>query len=101
MALGRIRRLHGYAPPERIWGPWLELDRSVTGSRPFEVEFGTMSQAPSSFDAQFDYWDEWSHEKDIIVGPGKHEIRARCVCIPKVRFRSHSLGQIIEVTIRE
>jgi hypothetical protein len=101
MALGRIRRLHGYAPPGRIWGPWLDLDKSATGSRPYEVELGTISQAPSSFDAQFDYWNDRSHQDDMVVGPAKHVIRANCICIPKVRFRSHSSGQIIEVTIRE
>lgn len=36
-------------------------------------------------------------QKDIIVGPGSHTFTAGIwVCVSKIRFRSHSLGQVIK-----
>lgn len=86
-----------HAPPGRIWSDWYDLS-AVTGKRSIELEFGTESQAPSSFDAQIKYWDGNTQKLDNVVCPGKIVIKPRAYCVPKVRCRSHSLGQVVTIT---
>ncbi|MCF6203197.1 MAG: hypothetical protein L3J59_05920 [Methylococcaceae bacterium] len=77
----------------RIW--------QMIGAARFKVEFDTISGAPSTFDAEVKYWSGAREISEIVVGPGSLRFRAgSCVCVQKIRFRSHTLGQTIRITIR-
>ncbi len=94
------RRFDGWAPPGRVWGPWIEIAAQFGGPLSWTVDFDTMSDAPSTFDAEVKYWRGNEHKSDVIVGPGSHAFTAGiCVCVSKVRFRSHTLGQVVKITV--
>jgi len=66
----------------------------------FKVEFDTISGALSSFDAEIKYWRGKDLVSDIAVGPGSHTfVSGSCVCVSRIRFRSHMLGQVIKITV--
>ncbi len=91
---------NGWAPPGRIWGPWVEFGRMI-GTARFKVEFDTISGAPSSFDAEVKYWSGARQISEVVPGPGSLRFRAgSCACVQRIRFRSHTLGQTIRITIR-
>lgn len=96
-----------WAPPVNPildWGAW-QASPFVVGKQPveFSVSADTISDAPSSFEIQFSYFDE--HGKQVLVTPiisndGTYKVTVggdtdafRRV---QVRFRSHSVGQIIK-----
>jgi len=81
-----IRRFDAWAPPFKTWGI-------------LKIDFDTISDAPSIFDAEITYWSGDSFKTDIIAGPGSHTFVASCACIPKIRFRSHTIGQILKITV--
>jgi hypothetical protein len=87
-----------WAPPGRMWGPWVEIGGQSGGVVTYRVNFDTVSGS-STFDAEIQYFQDHAQRSDIVVGPGSHTFTAGiCVCITKIRFRSHSLGQIISVS---
>ncbi len=89
----------GWAPPARVWGPWVEFG-TLVGQQTFKVEFDTISKAQSSFDAEVKYWDGPMQRTEITHGPGSISFTAKCACIQRVRFRSHTLGQVIRILIK-
>ncbi len=90
------RRFEGWAPPGRVWGPWIEIAAQIGGPLSWNVEFETLSKAQSSFDAEIVYWQG----SDIVVGPGRHRFVAGiCACVARIRFRSHTVGQIVSATV--
>lgn len=94
------RRFEGWAPPAKVWGPWIEIAAQFGGPMTYKVDFETISDAPSSFEAEIKYWRGNDLVSDVAVGPGSHTfVSGVCVCISRIRFRSHTLGQIIKVTI--
>lgn len=95
-----MRSFEGWAPPARVWGPWVELAQLTGGPLTYRVDFDTISSAPSSFDAEIQYWKGPSKTTDLVTGPGSHTFTAGiCFCVQRIRFRSHSLGQTIQVTV--
>lgn len=95
-----MRRFDGWVPPARVWGPWVEISNLIGGPLAYKVEFETISSAPSTFDAEVKYWSGSSQVSDIIVGPGSHYFTAGpCVCIQRIRFRSHTIGKTIRITV--
>ena len=95
-----MRRLEGWAPPGRVWGPWIDIASLVGGPLSYKIDFDTISDAPSTFDAEMKYWSGPSLKQEIIAGPGSHSFTAGvCVCVHRIRFRSHTLGQIIRAII--
>ncbi len=94
-----IKRFDAWAPPFKAWGILYEIGTIVGGPAGFKVDFDTISDAPSTFDAEITYWNGNDYKTDIIPGPGSHTFIASCACIPKVRFRSHTMGQILKVTV--
>ena len=95
-----MRVYEGWAPPGNLWGPYVEIGSLVGGPLSFRVEFDTISQAPSSFDAEVKYWRGNEQVTEIIPGPGNHNfIAGICVCIQRIRFRSHTLGQIVRIRV--
>ena len=91
----------GWAPPGRIWGPWVEIGGLFGGPLTYKVDFDTISNAPSTFDAEIQYWSGPLQKSDVVVGPGTHIFTAGvCVCVQKIRFRSHTLGQVIRIKVK-
>ncbi len=96
-----MRIYEGWAPPGRIWGPWIEIGALIGGPLTYKVEFHTLSSAPSTFDAEIQYWNGASQKNDVVIGPGTHKFTAGiCVCVHKIRFRSHALGQVIRIKVK-
>ncbi|PCH60534.1 MAG: hypothetical protein COC05_04195 [Gammaproteobacteria bacterium] len=94
-------RFQGWAPPARVWGPWIEIAALFGGPEKYKVDFDTTSEAPSSFDAQIKYWSDNNLVNDIAVGPGSHTFVAGvCLCVSKIRFRSHTLDQVIKISVK-
>lgn len=94
------RRFEGWAPPGRVWGPWIEIAAQIGGPLAWDVEFESISDAPSTFDAEIVYWQGSEQRSDIVVGPGRHRFVAGiCACVSRIRFRSHTLGQMVKVSI--
>ena len=90
----------GWTPPGRIWGAYTEIGSLVGGPLTYKVEFDTISDAPSTFEAEVKYWRGSEQITEIIPGPGSHNFTAGiCVCIQRIRFRSHTLGQIIRIKV--
>lgn len=95
-----MRLFEGWAPPGRTWGPWLEIANLFGGPVSYKVDFDTISNAPSTFDAEIRYLDGAFQRSDIVAGPGSHSFTAGvCVCVQRIRFRSHSIGQVIKVIV--
>jgi len=95
-----MRCFEGWAPPARMWGQWLELAQLTGGPMTYKVEFDTISSAPSTFDVEILYWDGPSQVSDIVTGPGSHTFKAGiCFCVQRIRFRSHSVGQTVQVKV--
>jgi hypothetical protein len=94
---GLIYEVQGWARPGK-WGDWVEI-AEVSGSRIITLQIETISQAPSSFDAELEYWEGYVQKNDVFSVPGniKHTFRMDCVCKPKIRFKSHSMGQIVRI----
>lgn len=94
------RRFEGWAPPARVWGPWIEIAAQIGGPLSWSVDFETMSKAKSSFDAEIVYWQGNEQKSDIVAGPGSHWFVAGiCACVTRIRFRSHTVGQIVSINI--
>ncbi len=94
------KRFESWAPPARVWGPWIEIATQVGGPIEYKVDFETISNIPSSFDAEIKYWRNDDLISDIVVGPGSHTFSAGiCACVPRIRFRSHTFGQMIKVRV--
>jgi hypothetical protein len=64
----------GWAPPGRIWGPWIDLGEAIfyAGIFSYEVEFESESEAESAFDVEIKYYIGNEEKVDGIVGPGSH-----------------------------
>ncbi|UCO96716.1 hypothetical protein LF844_18835 [Metapseudomonas lalkuanensis] len=94
-----MKQLEGWAPPTGIWGPWVVIAEQMGGPLSYKVEFDT-SSGSSTFDAEVRYFQGATESSDIVVGPGTHTFTSGiCACVSRIRFRSHSLGQIITVTV--
>ena len=95
------RIANGWAPPARVWGPWIEIGGLFGGPLSYKVKFETISNAPSTFDAEIQYWKGGMKKNEMVIGPGAHVFTAGvCVCVSKIRFRSHSVtGQAIKIKI--
>jgi hypothetical protein len=87
------------------WGPPVTLDIvTSTHSRPVTVKFETESQAKSSFDAEIEYWDFSLYKLDTVVATGgeaEFTFTPNCICYPRIRFKSHSVAQMIRVYVME
>lgn len=94
-----MQKLNIWAPPG-IWGPWHEIASLIGGPSTYKISFDTVSDAPSSFQIEVQYYRGNELVTDSVVGPNSHTFgMGSCVCIAKARARSHSLGQNIEVTL--
>ena len=91
-----------WAPPGRIWGPWTKIAELTTDYvHTYDVQFDTLSQAPSSFDAQIRYHLGNEEKIDTFTGPGTWSFGfGMCICVAEVRLRSHTLGQIVRVMVK-
>lgn len=85
-----------WAPP-LMWGPWVNLMGHVGNSNVYTVSFETESEAPSSFDVEIEYVTEASMQLVYTQGPGSYQIVASGAGIDRIRFKSHTLGQVIKV----
>lgn len=90
----------GYAPPALLWGPWIDIGSQFGGPISWKVSFDTISDAPSSFDAQISYFSGGMNKVDLVTGSNSHTFTAGiCVCVSRIRFRSHSIGQVIKIYV--
>ncbi|CAM3817996.1 colicin Z C-terminal domain-related protein [Xenorhabdus thuongxuanensis] len=97
MKLEVIMRTTAWAPP-LTWGPWIGLENHV-GSYAYTVSFDTISQAPSSFDVEIQYATNGGYRTVTTMGPGSYQIRGNDGAgQDRIRFKSHSIGQSIELT---
>ena len=88
---------NGWAPP-MTWGPWVDIDH-LFGKATIKVTFQTISNAESSFSAEIEYWDgQWQNDVVAIPGKGEHIFTAgSCACSVRVRLKSHSIGQTVQI----
>lgn len=87
----------GWAPPG-VWGPWYDLNaNSGSGPSPYIVKYESISQAPSTFDVEVEIMspDGNGPMQLITIGPGDFLMPGYGIGTDKIRFKSHSLGQII------
>lgn len=90
-------RTQAWAPP-LTWGPWVDLN-SHFGPSSYTVSFDTISAAPSSFDVEIEYVTNQRVERIRTMGPGNYKIKGNDGAgTDRIRFKSHSIGQVIEVT---
>lgn len=95
-----MRVFEGWAPPGSLWGPWVEIASQLGGPFTFKVDFYTISEAESAFEAEIKYWRGSELRSDFANGPGSHTFTAGiCGCVSRIRFRSYTLGQIIKITL--
>ncbi|WP_353960366.1 colicin Z C-terminal domain-related protein [Halomonas sabkhae] len=88
----------GWAPPG-AWGPWYELRAHVgEGPSPYVVEYETESQAPSTFDVEVEIMspDGSGPTQLQTIGPGSFKLPGWGTGTDKIRFKSHSQGQVIK-----
>ncbi|MBC8947022.1 colicin Z C-terminal domain-related protein [Xenorhabdus indica] len=90
-------RKTAWAPPF-TWGPWIGLENHV-GPYTYTVAFDSISQAPSSFDVEIQYAAMGGYNTVTTMGPSSYQISGNDGAgQDRIRFRSHTIGQIIEVT---
>lgn len=80
-----------------FWGPWVNLEGHVGNSTVYTVSFDTESDTPSSFDVEIEYATESHLEQVFTMGPGNYQIKASGIGTDRIRFKSHSVGQVIRV----
>lgn len=93
-----------WAPPF-IWGPWVHVGTAVLGSttKMFrEISFDIVSGAPSTFDVEIEYCigNIPNNRIETIrgVAPATYHVPwGQCAGRLKVRMKSHSIGQVIQV----
>lgn len=86
----------------RIYPPHINALACIyfTGPFAFKVEFYTISEAESAFEAEIKYWRGSELRSDFAHGPGSHTFTAGiCGCVSRIRFRSYTLGQIIKIRL--
>ncbi|MCC8459303.1 colicin Z C-terminal domain-related protein [Photorhabdus aegyptia] len=92
-----MARRQAWAPP-LTWGPWADLLEHAGGPHPYTVSFDTISQAPSSFDVEIAYAANSGIRSVRTMGPGSYTIQGNDGAgVDRIRFKSHSQGQIITV----
>ncbi len=90
-------RTQAWAPPF-TWGPWVNLNAHI-GPSAYTVSFDTISAAPSSFDVEIEYATNRGMQQVRTMGPGSYKIQGNDGAgTDRIRFKSHSIGQTIEVT---
>ncbi|HDL6963403.1 TPA: hypothetical protein PXM28_002722 [Yersinia enterocolitica] len=80
-----------------FWGPWVNLAGHSSSSTVYTVSFDTESDTPSSFDVEIEYTTESHLEQVFTMGPGNYQIKASGAGTDRIRFKSHSVGQVIRV----
>lgn len=89
--------VQAWAPP-LVWGPWVNLMGHFGDSNVYyTVNFETESEAPSSFDVEIEYTTEASMRLVYTQGPGSYQIVASGIGTDRIRFKSHTLGQVIKI----
>lgn len=101
-----MARFQLWAPPARVWGPSQEIWRSgyYSGPEPdrhsvvVNVDFDTLSNAPSTFDIEMTLI---GHEQITKPGPGSQRFVVIGVQATRlmVRARSHGLGQNLIIKV--
>lgn len=97
-------RLQVWAAP-KFWGPWVEIwsQFGVVGNGADDhqtvlyVSYETLSDAPSSFDVEIRGGDRFV--SDIGPGSSRVTVTGNVATSVSIRCRSHSLGQIIAVSV--
>ena len=94
------RVFDAWAPP-LFWGPPVVIARMVSGPASFEISADTKSDAPSTFTGEVRYFDIRNEERhETFLCPGSIEfVAGNAVQAVSVRFKSHSLGQVVEFTV--
>lgn len=72
---------------------------SAIGVVSFQLSCKSFSNTPSAFELEVSYWRGNQLMHDIVIGPGDHSFTMDCVCVTKLRARSYSIGQVIEVNL--
>jgi len=75
-----MEMFEGWAPPGRVWGPWVEIGE-LFGTYTYKVDFKTISNAPSTFDAELLYWGAGRKISEIVSGPGTHNLLLEIVYV--------------------
>lgn len=87
------------APPLR-WGQSVELVILAGGPYRVSLTAESKSDAPSTFDGELSYFDpNGIQRRDRFIGPGAIAVKTEAGVWqqPSVRFRSHSVGQLVHV----
>lgn len=87
---------------EEFWGAWIKIAQLMSDYKhDYDISFETISEAPSSFDVEIKYKIGNQEKIDSVVGPGSWSFGfGMCICIAEIRLRSHTLGQIVRVTVK-
>lgn len=94
------RRIFDAWAPPLFWGPPVTIAQMVSGPASFEISADTKSDAPSTFTGEVRYFDIKTEERhETFLCPGSISfIAGNAVQKVSVRFKSHSLGQVVEFT---
>ncbi|CFQ31159.1 colicin Z C-terminal domain-related protein [Yersinia bercovieri] len=88
--------VQAWAPP-LFWGPWVDLMGHTGSSNVYTVSFETESETPSSFDVEIEFATETHTQNIYTQGPGNYQIMGSGAGTDRIRFKSHSIGQVIKV----
>ncbi|PHM28342.1 colicin Z C-terminal domain-related protein [Xenorhabdus innexi] len=80
------------------WGEWVELENNVGFS--YTVSFKSTSLTPSLFDVEIQYATNRGYRTEYTTGPGSYTIKGYSGSVgrDRIRFKSRSTGQKVEVT---
>ena len=91
--------IKGWTPPLGLgWGKWIELYEH-TGIVGFKVTFDSESRAKSTFEIEMLEGGK-SMSKKLIDPITTSFISKNCCCKTRVRFKSHTFGQIIIIKVK-
>jgi len=93
----RVLTQNIWAPP-LLWGPWTRVDDRVGNNR-YTISATTISDAPSSFAGEVRYWNRDGRQVVEAFGDSVEFSTEDSANAIYVRFKSHSLGQVLRVTI--
>lgn len=95
-----MKIIKAWAPPVGLgWGKWIDIYEH-TALVGFKVSFNSESKVKSTFDVEILEGGHIMSKK--YIGPISTQfISKNCMCKTKVRFKSHTIGQMIIIKVKD
>ena len=93
-----------WAPPFIFgnFGPWVKIYRQINKSY-LTIDFSSFSDAPSTFDIELVVGSIAVGSRSQVIkllGPTSYKVTTKnCTCSVHARFKSHVLGQNIQIKV--